>query len=242
MLKHFSTLDRNAFKDGMRTFAPSMPALIAWALVTGIAMSKSSLTTMQAVGMSLLVYAGSSQIAVLPLIATNSPIWTIILTATIVNCRFLIFSAGLLPHFSYHSLPRRLGISYLNADIIYFLFMQRQFGPGPVPGKTAFYLGMGVSGWFCWQIALLSGIALATLVPADWGLDFAGTLALIPLIFIALENRAAVAAVAAAGIAALLLFDLPYQLGLTISVILAIIVGSLGESFINRFTRNKNTS
>lgn len=66
-------------------------------LVTGIAMSKSVLTTGQALGMSILVYAGSSQLAVLPLFAAKLPVWTILLTAAMVNMRFVIFSAGLAP-------------------------------------------------------------------------------------------------------------------------------------------------
>ena len=75
-------------------------------------MSKSVLTVGQATVMSLLVYAGSSQLAVLPLFAAKLPLWTILLTAAMVNIRFVIFSAGLTPHFAHLPMWRRLCLLY----------------------------------------------------------------------------------------------------------------------------------
>jgi hypothetical protein len=44
--------------------------------------------------MSLLVFAGSAQLAVLPLLAGGAPVWVLWATALCVNLRFVIFSAG----------------------------------------------------------------------------------------------------------------------------------------------------
>ncbi|WP_323072839.1 AzlC family ABC transporter permease [Mycetohabitans endofungorum] len=99
MFQRLSDVDRRAFVDGVRTYAPTFAAMFSWGLVTGIAMSKSVLTVPQALGMSLLVYAGSSQLAVLPLLAAKLPMWTVLLTAAMVNTRFIVFSAGLAPIF-----------------------------------------------------------------------------------------------------------------------------------------------
>jgi predicted branched-subunit amino acid permease len=43
--------------------------------------------------MSLLVFAGSAQLAVIPLLAAGAPVWLIWATAACVNLRFLILSA-----------------------------------------------------------------------------------------------------------------------------------------------------
>lgn len=99
MFQRLSDVDRRAFVDGVRTYAPTVAAMFSWGLVTGIAMSKSVLTAPQALGMSLLVYAGSSQLAVLPLLAAKLPMWTVLLTAAMVNTWFIVFSAGLAPIF-----------------------------------------------------------------------------------------------------------------------------------------------
>jgi predicted MFS family arabinose efflux permease len=90
---------REAWLRGLRVVAPALVATGRWGLVTGVAMVKIGLTQSQALGMSLLVFAGSAQLAALPLIAADAPIWVVLLTATVVNLRFVIFSAGLYPYF-----------------------------------------------------------------------------------------------------------------------------------------------
>ena len=85
MLARLSDTDRRAFREGARDYSPTLMAIFSWGLVTGIAMSKSVLTLPQALTMSLLCYAGSSQLAVLPLLAAKLPIWTALLTAAMVN-------------------------------------------------------------------------------------------------------------------------------------------------------------
>src|SRR5258707_13562186 len=103
MLARLSNTDRRAFREGARDYSPTLMAIFSWGLVTGIAMSKSVLTLPQALTMSLLCYAGSSQLAVLPRLAAKLPIWTVLLTAAMCKTRFVIFSVGLPPPFSHLS-------------------------------------------------------------------------------------------------------------------------------------------
>jgi predicted branched-subunit amino acid permease len=180
------------------------------------------------------VYAGSSQLAVLPLLAAGLPLWTILLTAAMVNLRFVIFSAGLAPHFAYLSLRRRLLLGYFNGDIIYLMFSKRNFPTGFQPGKEAFFWGLAVSSWSSWQVSSIAGILLASLFPDNWGLELAGTLALIPLIVSAIATRSTLAAVGIASIVALLAFDLPYRLGLPLAVIAALAAGTFADVIIDR--------
>ncbi|SAL02679.1 AzlC family protein [Caballeronia calidae] len=234
MLDRLSDTNRRAFFEGVRTFSPAVLATFSWGLVTGVAMTKSVLTVPQALGMSFAVYAGSSQLAVLPLFAAKLPLWTVLLTAAMVNLRFVIFSAGLAPHFSYLSLRRRLLLGYFNGDIIYLMFSKRNFPTGWQPGKEAFFWGLAASSWFSWQISSVIGILLASLIPDNWGLELAGTLALIPLIVSAIATRSTLAAVAVASVVALLAFDLPYRFGLPLSVFAALIAGTLADVIAER--------
>jgi predicted branched-subunit amino acid permease len=232
MLNRLSDTNRRAFFEGLRTFSPAFWATFAWGLVTGVAMVKSVLTVPQSLGMTIAVYAGSSQLAVLPLFAAKLPIWTVLLTAAMVNLRFVIFSAGLAPHFSYLPLKRRLLLGYFNGDIIYLMFSKRNFPTGFQPGKEAYFWGLAMGSWCSWQISSVLGILLASMIPDNWGLELAGTLALLPLIVSAIATRSTLAAVAAAGLVALLTFDLPYRFGLPIAVFTAMIVGTLADVFI----------
>ena len=54
---------RDAFWRGVRELLPAGPGVFAWGLVTGVAMVKSGLTVTQSVGLTLLAYAGSAQLA-----------------------------------------------------------------------------------------------------------------------------------------------------------------------------------
>jgi predicted branched-subunit amino acid permease len=197
-------------------------------------MSKSVMTLPQALSMSVLVYAGSSQLAILPLFAAGLPLWTVLLTAAMVNTRFVIFSAGLAPHFSYLPLWRRLLVGYFNGDVIFLLFQKKSFQPGYVPGKEAYFWGMAVSSWLSWQISSIAGILLASLFPDNWGLALAGTLALLPIMVSAIATRSTLVAVGIAAVVALLGFNLPYRLGLPLAVIAAILAGSATDLLVER--------
>lgn len=242
MLDRLSDPNRRAFLDGVHTFSPAVLATFSWGLVTGIAMTKSVLSVPQALGMSLAVYAGSSQLAVLPLFAAKLPLWTILLTAAMVNLRFVIFSAGLAPHFSYLPLWRRLVLGYFNGDIIWLMFSKRNFATGFQPGKEAFFWGLAATSWSSWQVSSIAGILLASLFPDDWGLELAGTLALIPLIVSAIATRSTLAAVAVASVVALLAFDLPYRLGLPLAVFAALAAGACADVIIGRTTQRKEAT
>ena len=51
--------------------------------------------------LSLLAYAGSAQLAALPLIAAVAPVWLVFVTAVVVNLRFLVYSAAVRAGFAH---------------------------------------------------------------------------------------------------------------------------------------------
>jgi Predicted branched-chain amino acid permease (azaleucine resistance) len=233
MLARLSDTDRRAFREGARDYSPTLMAIFSWGLVTGIAMSKSVLTLPQALTMSLLCYAGSSQLAVLPLLAAKLPIWTVLLTAAMVNTRFVIFSAGLAPHFSYLPMWRRIVLGYFNGDVIYLLFQKKSFQTGYLPGKEAYFWGMAICSWLSWQVSSIAGILLASLIPDNWGLALAGTLALLPIMVSAIATRSTLVR-QHRRLVSLLAFDLPYRLALPLAVIAAIVAGSAADLMVER--------
>jgi hypothetical protein len=92
------------FRAGAREISGVAPGLAAWGLMTGVAMVQSGMSTVEAVAMTLLVFAGSSQLAAIPLIAASAPVWVILATSFCVNLRFVVFSAHLRAYVMY--LPR----------------------------------------------------------------------------------------------------------------------------------------
>jgi predicted branched-subunit amino acid permease len=210
---------------------PALVATFTWGLVTGVAMVKSGLTESAAVWMTLLVYAGSAQLTSLPLIAADAPLWLIFAAGCIVNLRFLIFSAALQPYFQ--SLPwyKRLGYGYFTTDMAFVLFMPR-FGDDKLKGtalQRAFFLATIVPGWITWQTSSLLGIALGSLVPVSWSLDFAAVLALMAITIPLANSRPMFVSMLAAGITAWIGQGLPLRLGLLVAVVAGIITGIWAE-------------
>ena len=61
-----------AFMEAVRDLAPQAPGVAAWGLMTGVAMVQSGLSTFEALLMSLIVFAVSSQLAAVPLLIRRS--------------------------------------------------------------------------------------------------------------------------------------------------------------------------
>lgn len=225
----FSAHDPAAWRDGFRTGLPTLFGIGAWGVVVGVAMIKSGLSVPQALGMTLLVFAGSAQLAALPLIAANAPIWVIFVTALVINLRFVIFSVLLAPHFA--SLPwhKRLGLGFVSGDISVALYLQRYPDPEPAPGKVSFLKGLLYPNCAAWQIGSIVGIFLGNAVPTEWGLGFAGTLAIVCILVPMVASMPALCGVLVAAAVSVLAADLPYKLGLLAAVVVGMVTAMVVE-------------
>lgn len=219
------------FKRGASDMTGIALGVGAWGLVTGVAMIKTGMAVPLAVLMTLVVFAGSAQLAALPLIVAGAPIWVVWATAACVNLRFLIFSAGWRPYFG--RLPRlqRVSLTYFAADLNYVCFMRRFPEPRPEPGQVPYFLGGAVVNWSAWQVLSLVGIVLADVIPTEWGLGFAGTLALLGVTGTLLFDRATWLAAAVAGCAAVAAYSLPLKLNIVVAIAAAVAVGVLMDHF-----------
>ena len=221
--------NRDAWNEGFKTGLPTLFGIAAWGLVVGIAMVKSGLSVPQSLGMTLLVFAGSAQLASLPLIAAQAPIWVIFATALVVNLRFVIFSALLGPHFAHLPWKQRFYLGYISGDLTVALFLQRYPTLAPVAGKLSYLKGLMYPNWFAWQIGSIIGIFLGSAVPAEWGLGFAGTLAILCIMVPLMINNAALCGVLVAGAISVLAYDLPYKLGLLLAVLVGMVTAMVIE-------------
>ena len=219
--------DKRAFWDAVRISAQTMPGLFAWGMVTGMAMVQSGLALWQALAMTFIVYAGSAQLAALPLIAAGVPIWVTVFTALMVNLRFVIFSAQWRPYFEHLPLAKRLRLGYFTADLNYVLFMRRFPEPKPAPEQLPYFWGGAAINWFSWQSTSLVGIFLADRVPTEWGIGFAGTIALLGLTYSLLHDRASWIAAAVAGCAAVAAYAMPLRLNIVVAIAAAVAIALL---------------
>lgn len=230
--------DPAMFRQGLKMGMPSLFGIGAWGLVVGVAMVKTNLTVFQALGMTLLVFAGSAQLASLPLIALNAPIWVIFATALVVNLRFVIFSALLAPHFAHLPWYKRFLLGYVAGDLTVALFLQRFPNEEKMLGKISYFKGLILPNWLMWQAGSVVGILLGSQVPPQWGLGFAGTLAIICVTIPLITHRPALWGVCVASVVAVLGVHWPYKLGVLAAVIAGMLVAMAANEF-NQRRRNE---
>jgi predicted branched-subunit amino acid permease len=213
------------FRRGfVETVAPSL-GLAAWGLVTGVAMVKSGMSLELAVLMTMLVYAGSAQLAALPLIVAGAPLWVLWATAFCVNLRFVIYSAHWRRYFGHLPRAQRLMLGYFAVDLSYVLFARRFPEAAPQPGQLPYFWGSAAWNWLSWQGASLLGIVLADRVPTEWGLGFAGVLALLGITYSLLSDKKTWIAAGVAGFVAVAAFALPLKLNIVAAIAAGVAVG-----------------
>jgi predicted branched-subunit amino acid permease len=213
---------RLEFRRGVRAALPAAPGIVAWGLVTGVAMVKSGLAVPWALLISLLVYAGSAQLATLPLIVAGQPFWIVALAAFVTNLRFVIYSASLRRWFEAFSLRRRAVLGYFTGDFTFAMFMDRMRRDGAFVHRDAWFLGACGFNWLVWQVTSIVGILAATAIPSEWGLQFAGTLALLALAIPLCLEWPGLAGAAVAAPIAVLARGLPFGLGLFAGIVAGI--------------------
>jgi predicted branched-subunit amino acid permease len=227
---------REAFWAGVRGIGPFLISLAAWGVVAGVAMVKVGLGVWGSLIMSMLVFAGSAQLTVLPLMAAGAPIWLIFGAAFIVNLRFVIFAAVLHPFFRHYSWPRRFTIGFFTADATFIKFMAvhgEHKGPA-TRAQTWYLLGAGVTTWAGWQVSTVAGALLGSAIPSTWSVEFAAVLALIAMLVPMCATRPALLAVLVASFTAWITQPLPLRVGLLLAVIAGIVAGYWADVRIER--------
>lgn len=215
------------FRRGAVEMVPTAIGIAAWGLITGVAMGKAGLPLPLMVLMSLLVFAGSAQLAVLPLLTGGAPLWVIWATALCINLRFVIFSAVWRPYVVHRPWHERVRMAYFTADLNTALFTRRFPDPRPAPEHWPYFWGGAAVNWVAWQAPSIAGILLADLVPVHWGMGFAGVLALLGIALSLASDRATVVAAAVAGCAAVAAYALPLRLNIVVAIAAAVAMGVL---------------
>lgn len=213
--------------------APLTPAIGVWGLVTGVAMVNAGLTVPIALLVTFTVYAGSAQLATLPLLAAGAPLPVVWVTALLVNLRFVIFAAASRKAFVRLPLRQRLVAGYLNGDLGFALFSRRfgDVGEHGTPEQFGYFYGCAGINWLAWQVASVAGILLGNLAPTDWGLDLGAVLALVAVIIPMAQRFPAVAGVVVTVVCSVLTVGMPMRLGLLVSVLAGVGVAVAAEAW-----------
>lgn len=219
---------RAEYWDGFRDQLSVALGISAWGLMTGVAMVKSGMSALEAVLMTLIVYAGGAQLAAVPMIAAGAPMWVILTAAFCVNLRFVVFSAHLRPYVMHLPRWQRLVTGYATSDLSYVFFAKRYAKPGETPeelaGQQAYLMGNCAVNYIGWMGASLVGILLANAIPTHWGLGFAGILALLGVMSSLASSPLRILSAGVAGTAAVAAYALPLKLNILVAIASAVAI------------------
>ena len=221
-------------RDGAAAVAPMAIGVVPFGLAFGATTVAHGYGTPAAVGFSIIVFAGASQLAAVQALAGGASALVAAAAAWTVNLRLLLYTASLAPHLSHERAPKRLLAAYLLTDQAYAASIARwEKTPDDRAGRFAFYMAGSMALWVVWQLATLAGALIGNAIPKSVPLDFS-----IPLVFLALlmptiTSRASAVAATAGGAAAVLSAELgAHSLSILVGAVVGIVAGALAEGLV----------
>ncbi|CTQ31605.1 AzlC family ABC transporter permease [Jannaschia rubra] len=216
------------FGRGVAEGLPFVVIMVPFGALFGVLGVEAGLPLAQVMGFSVLVIAGASQFTAVQLMTDGVPAAIVVLSALAVNLRMVMYSASIVPHLGSAPLWQRALVSYMLVDQTYALAVQTYEGrpAWTVADKIAYFAGVSLPVFPSWVGATWMGAVLGARVPAGWQLDFALPLAFLALVGPMLKTRAHVIAALVSAVAALAFAWVPWNLGLIVAAVLAMLAGA----------------
>ncbi len=162
--------------------APMLIGVVPFGLVAGTTPAAVGMSTWDALGFSIILFAGASQLAAIDVLSRDGSALLAAVVAWTINLRMLLYSASLAPYLAHEPLRRRLLASYVMVDQNYAICVTRwRQGKDDPKGRAWFFIGGGLLLWSAWQLSTLAGALLGSTLPEELPLDFA-----VPLVFLVL--------------------------------------------------------
>jgi 4-azaleucine resistance transporter AzlC len=188
---------RLAFVEGW----PVLGTTLLVGTTFGVVARQSGLEPLEIAGMSLLVFAGASQFAMVQLFSEHAPTPVVIASVLFINLRHLLMATSLRAQLQALPLLGRLVAAFFLTDES-FAMATGHFRRG---GRSlAYYFTFAVSLYVLWNLATLAGMAIGGAIgdPRRFGVDFAITATFIGIVVLAIRRRSDIAIALVAALAA----------------------------------------
>lgn len=144
--------------------------VFVFGLAFGVAALQSNMANVEVMLMSITVFAGTVQFAVLDMWGTQVPIVPLLLTTLAINSRMLLMGASLYPWLRLLPVRRRYASLITLSDANWAMTLNDlQQGRN----NLGTLVGGGIALWTCWQAGTLAGLLLGSGIedPKSVGLD-----------------------------------------------------------------------
>lgn len=223
---------RDDFRAGARAVAPMLVGVVPFGLVAGASPVTEGLGGAVAVGFSVIVFAGASQLAAIDIMGSGGSVLVAAVAAWTINLRLLLYSASLAPHLARERLRTRLWIAYLLTDQAYAVCISRwgRVADDDPRRRVPYFMGAALLLWGSWQLSTIAGVLIGATVPDALPLEFAVPLVFLGLLAPAITGRPAAVAATVGGVVAVLAAEAGAgNLALMVGALSGIVAGTLAE-------------
>jgi 4-azaleucine resistance transporter AzlC len=211
---------------GAKDVAPILVGIVPFGLVAGAAVIQAGFGIAEAIGMSVFVNAGASQIVATTLFGSGAPLWLALTTALIVNARMFIYSTSIAPVLSEAPGWLRPILGHMLVDQNYATTMTKGRFRADVD-VIPYYMGAWIALASVWQLSSIAGALIGPLIPPSWGLEYAVPLVFLAMLAPALKDSVAVSVCIVTAVASAVLVPLlPLQSGLVVAILVGMLYGA----------------
>ncbi|WP_306117734.1 MULTISPECIES: AzlC family ABC transporter permease [unclassified Roseitalea] len=173
--------DTRQFLHGVRAALPVIASITPFSLLFGALAAEQSLSLAEVVLMSVLLYAGASQMVGIELFGADIAPWIVVFSILAVNFRHVLYSAAMGKTIRHFALAPKALAFFVMTDPQFAVTEKHAEGGAPV--TPAWYFGLGVPCYAMWIAGSVLGAVFGNLIgdPRATGVDF-----LLPLYFLGL--------------------------------------------------------
>ena len=219
------------FKNGCFQEIPLQLGVFPFGIAYGILGIEVGLTNIQTYLLSIIIFAGVSQIVFAQLFSTFTPSFMIVGTIGIVNLRHILYGVSLSSYLKKLSLKWRVILSYLITDEAFAISYKRFSEEKKTKYMHFHLLGSGITLWISWQISTLIGIFIGPSIPNSLNLEYVIPLSFIAIVVVSINTKIKLIVFIMSALLSILLRDLPWNLWIITSALISIIIGVLISNF-----------
>jgi len=217
--------------DGVKNSIPVILGYLPIGISYGILALSTDLPPYLIVGMSVFVFAGSSQLIAINMLTAQATVIPVVMTTFLINLRHILMSASLSLHFK--KTPSKL------LPFIGFVITDESFALGSTlleedrENKGIFFLSMGISAYLGWVFSSLIGVILGRYIlnfeiPV---IDFVLPAMFIILLIMQIKEKMDIIVAILAGVLSITLyFIVPGNWNIIIATISAAVLGVMIEN------------
>lgn len=224
------SFDRSAATKGIRRIIPLVIPGVPFGFVLGLLIQEEGLPRFAGWSSSWIIFAGSSQLAALNLLADGASAAVVIMSVFLINSRHAMYSAAMRDRFAMLPTWFRIVAPYFLIDQSFAVADTATELIEATPRYRMWhFLGAGIAVWVMWQLSVLAGLLIGNVVREEWALNFAVPILFIGLMVFSIKEKPGVLAAIVGATVAFVGRGLPQGSGLLLAIVLGMVAGGLAD-------------